>query len=253
MPRAKNASIVNFWKNVKKTETCWLWTGCLTKGKYGKHLDNNKSVAIQAYSYKIHFAEISNGAKIIQTCGNTACVNPEHLLEVFRTTKISDKVHDGKICAKHPENNGRRWTHNSACTECHAEKIHDYYENNKEKRLLQGQNWRGQNIEKNKNLIKKWKQHNSAKICLYTANRRADKRRATPAWSIKFFVSEAYDLAARRNDVTNISWHVDHIVPIHSKKVCGLHAHTNLQVIPSAKNISKSNKYWPDMEGELKF
>lgn len=30
-------------------------------------------------------------------------------------------------------------------------------------------------------------------------------------------------------------------------KDCGLHAHTNLQVIPASVNRSKNNRCWPDM------
>ena len=42
-------------------------------------------------------------------------------------------------------------------------------------------------------------------------------------------------------------WEVDHIVPLQSKLVCGLHVHNNLQVITALENIKKHNKVWPDM------
>lgn len=79
------------------------------------------------------------------------------------------------------------------------------------------------------------------------AARRAKAKQATPAWANKFFIEQAYDIARKRSDVTGVKWEVDHIVPLKSDLVCGLHVESNLRVIPAWVNRSKKNRYWPDM------
>lgn len=73
------------------------------------------------------------------------------------------------------------------------------------------------------------------------------KRGACPTWADQELIEEFYHLAQLRTKATGIVWHVDHIVPLQSPIVCGLHAETNLQVIPGVMNVGKGNRFWPDM------
>lgn len=92
-----------------------------------------------------------------------------------------------------------------------------------------------------------WKKRNKALVAAQTRRRQAAKMRATPIWANDFLMGEAYSLAALRTDMFGFPWDVDHVVPLQSELVCGLHTEHNLQVIPRAANISKGNRVWPDM------
>lgn len=77
------------------------------------------------------------------------------------------------------------------------------------------------------------------------AKRRSHKLNATPAWADLKGIRQVYKKAAQLNKTTNIKWSVDHIDPLISDLVCGLHTLENLQVIPSRANSRKSNKFRP--------
>ena len=107
----------------------------------------------------------------------------------------------------------------------------------------QNSEWRSKNRDRMRELVAKWTQRNKHVVSLSLANRKAKLLNATPSWSIKFFVEEAYRLAKLRTEMTGVQWHVDHIVPLQSKVVCGLHSHTNLRVIPAVINLAKGNRF----------
>lgn len=68
---------------------------------------------------------------------------------------------------------------------------------------------------------------------------------ATPKWYSEldeFVLGEMYDLVELKKELTGIDWHLDHIIPLQGKTVCGLHWHKNWQVITAQENLSKSNK-----------
>lgn len=107
--------------------------------------------------------------------------------------------------------------------------------------------WVRNNSEKRKSIVKQWDGRNRGALCAKDAKRKASYLNATPAWANTFFIKEAYGVAVLRTKVTGIKWHVDHLVPLQSKKVCGLHVENNLRVIPAIDNRRKSNIIWPDM------
>lgn len=95
-----------------------------------------------------------------------------------------------------------------------------------------------------------YKKENRHIIRPLVAKRMASKFKATPGWFDKAASDAMYEQAAEFEKLTGFSWHVDHIVPLQSDLVCGLHWHGNMQVISASQNQSKSNRHWPDMPTE---
>jgi 5-methylcytosine-specific restriction endonuclease McrA len=85
-----------------------------------------------------------------------------------------------------------------------------------------------------------WLRNNPDKINAKTARRKASKLQRTPPWANKEAIASVYAAAQPSN------LHVDHIVPLQGKRVSGLHAETNLQLLTATQNTSKGNRFNPD-------
>jgi hypothetical protein len=92
---------------------------------------------------------------------------------------------------------------------------------------------------------KLWAIDNPVKVRARCARRRAFKKLATPQWLTEKMMSDIdqfYWMANELSKVTGVKYEVDHIVPLVSNKVCGLHVPWNLQLLSDSENRSKSNR-----------
>jgi len=135
------------------------------------------------------------------------------------------------------------------CKECKRHQDRQYAARNRDKAKENALDWYYKNYEyalqKNKINSELWRKANPDKHCARQNKRRALKLNATPAWlteSQNLHIQCKYSLAQMLSRETGIPHHVDHIVPLKGKTVCGLHVAWNLQVIPATENLRKSNK-----------
>lgn len=115
-------------------------------------------------------------------------------------------------------------------------------------------NWQNANKERKRRSLehlKAWLKNNPKRVALnnyvHARARYARKRQAMPRWANLSSIKAFYRMAKERSDSTGERWQVDHIVPLRSKRVCGLHCEDNLRILPASVNAAKANRFWPDM------
>lgn len=67
-----------FWLNVEKTNTCWLWTGCVNHG-YPRFQVKGKNISAHRFIFESSNGKIPRAFLIRHSCNDKLCVNPDHL------------------------------------------------------------------------------------------------------------------------------------------------------------------------------
>jgi hypothetical protein len=143
----------------------------------------------------------------------------------------------------------KRWWQESKHN--HAEQRKHYAEENREKLLAQRKKFREENAEKvssqKKRACAKNKAHYRKRGAINAAKRRAAKLQSIPVWANFDAIEKFYESARGLSMLLGEWYHVDHIVPLKSPYVCGLHCEHNMQILTQFENFSKNNRWWPDM------
>lgn len=95
---------------------------------------------------------------------------------------------------------------------------------------------------------KRWRAANPGKTAAYVRDRQVRKLKATPKWADQEVILKLYETASSLTRLTGIKYVVDHIVPLKSKFVCGLHTEANLQILTHEENSRKRNKMPGDIQ-----
>jgi len=172
----------------------------------------------------------------------TKCSVEKPVSEFYKDKKCKLGVKPGcKSCVKGHKKENKE----------HYKKIYKKYrQKNKETIKNYQKEYRKKHYQENKEYYKeyykKYRQENKGKYSAHTARRKATKLQATPKWLTPDHhkaMQEAYAYAKECEILTGDVYHVDHIVPLQGKTVCGLHVPWNLQVLPAEMNLSKNNTF----------
>lgn len=177
-----------------------------------------------------------------------------------RREKIKTKEYNCKIC----DSNFRSSGHNAMYCSDHCKKTAakiikkayreknriaikkknaEYYLKNKERINKRNKEYELKNSEQRKLRMVEYRKRNKVKGRLNLANRRARKRNATLDMELMESFKVIYERCKKHEEVTGITFNVDHIIPLKNDNVCGLHVPWNLQILTFSDNMKKSNKF----------
>ena len=83
---------------------------------------------------------------------------------------------------------------------------------------------------------------NRARYAEYQVRRESDKIQRTPVYANIGRMKEIYEMAQLITNYTGVKMHVDHIIPLRGRHVCGFHVENNLRVVDAETNMKKGNR-----------
>jgi len=101
LPTGASLSLVTrFWLKVRKTDSCWRWTGNLSKDGRADIVVGDRSqgrIKIHRLSWLIHYGDIPEKLSVLHHCDLSSCVNPDHLWLGTRSDVLTQAWSKGKM------------------------------------------------------------------------------------------------------------------------------------------------------------
>ena len=142
--------------------------------------------------------------------------------------------------------NSKRYWSNPSTREKKAKYDKEYLKKNRERKYKNNERYTKENPHRIKAWRRNWRSRNKEKVLAEANDRRAKKLNATPCWlseDQKKDIERVYKVSVLMTIITGEQYHVDHIVPLRGKDVCGLHVSWHLQAIPAEINLKKGNDH----------
>lgn len=122
------------------------------------------------------------------------------------------------------------------CKDCCKEEWKAHYDNHKEEMLQRAREYYASNKQERKEYNKAYYYANTDLYVEHRIKRQLREKDAIANWANLEEINKIYSKCPE-------GYHVDHIIPLQGKSVCGLHTENNLQYLSPEDNLRKSNSF----------